>query len=230
MANQGIARLQVERRGNRSVVVDQYSQAPLLLSKPLYLDGADFPTLFLRSPSSGLLADDLHEVVINVGDNARLELCTQGATLVYPGASSLHIRIELQGSGGLKFLPHPLILAKDAQLDQSIQVKMSKTSSLVLRESWVCGRIAMGEEWQFNRFDNLIEISEDDRLSYRECWSIAPDQEDLTSPMICGANKYFATLFDFADLHCADPPPNLETIQWSSKRGRGIVHREVRAF
>ena len=230
MANRGIAHLQIERRGNRSVVVDQYSQAPLQLSKPLYLDGADFPTLFLRSPSSGLLADDLHEIVINVADHARLELRTQGATLVYPGSSCLRITIDLQGSGGLQFLPHPLILAKDAHLDQSIKVNMSHTSSLVLKESWVCGRVAMGEEWQFHRFDNLIEISEDDHLSYRECWSIAPESENLTHPIICGANKYFATLFDFADQHSAHPQSNSDTITWSAERGRGRIEREARPF
>jgi urease accessory protein len=230
VANRGIAHLQIERRGNRSVVVDQYSQTPLQLSKPLYLDGADFPTVFLRSPSSGLLGDDLHEIVINVADSARLELRTQGATLVYPGSSCLRITIELQGSGGLKFLPHSLILAKGAHLDQSIKVNMSNTSSLVMKESWVCGRVAMGEEWQFHRFDNLIEISEDDHLSYRECWSIAPESENLTHPIICGTNKYFATLFDFGDQHCARSQSNSDTISWSVERGRGRIEREARPF
>src|SRR3982750_3087070 len=137
MANRGIVRIQVERRGKQSVVVDQYSQAPLQLSKALYIDGAQYPTLYLRSPSSGLLGGDVHEIDIHVGANAQLELRTQGATLVYPGESRLQIEIELSNYAKLEFLPHPLILGNNAKLDQSIQVRLSEESSLLLRESWV---------------------------------------------------------------------------------------------
>lgn len=256
MANRGIVRIQIERRGDRSVVIDQYSQAPLQLSKPLYLDGADFPTMYLRSPSSGLLEGDVHEIDIQVGVNAQFELRTQGAALVYPGESRLQIEIRLNDHARFEYLPHPLILASEAKLDQSIQVRMSENSSLLFKESWVCGRIAMGEEWLFKQFDNLIEIFEADALAYRECWSIQPHRDQLTNPLICGSYKHFATTFDIgshglneADKNLSVPELQLRTrsefnadsdaplvagnghvsniSRWSLRRGRATIQREA---
>src|SRR5579871_5177916 len=103
MINLGIAKLAVECNGESSIVREQYSQVPLQLHRPLYLDQANFPTVYLKSPSSGLLEGDEHNINVTIGDNARLELRTQAATLVYPGRSLVTVTVKVGAGGRLTY-------------------------------------------------------------------------------------------------------------------------------
>ena len=226
MVNRGIARLTVAVQGGRTVVVDRYSQAPLQIHRPLYLEDNNFPTVFLRSPSSGLLDGDIHDLDVEVADYATLELRTQGAMLVYPGVSEQHLRITIGKGSSLQFLPHPLILAQGAELSQSIRIRMACDSRLLFQEWWISGRLAMGEAWQFRKFSNSIEIFEDDKLRFLERWSIDPSKDNLTSPIICGGEKSFKTVFAF-DMEPSEAKETERSKRYSFKRGRGTLTRTL---
>lgn len=237
MLNLGIARLEVEQRGEKSVVVEQFGKAPLQVHRPLYLDGQSYPTVFLRTPSSGLLGGDSHVLDVMVKPNAVLELRTQAACLIYPGVSSSQTTIRLHENSKLIFLPHPLILAADAQFTQNIRIEMTESSSLVFLESWSAGRLAMGETWQFASFNNTVEIYTDTQLVFREHWQLKPRQSDPEQSLVCGSYKLFETLYRFGAqeslaedrIHNYLSGISENSLRWQMLRGQGIITKTLRA-
>jgi urease accessory protein len=226
MPNYGTAHLTVAVKEKRSVVIEQFGQAPLQLHRPLYLDTNSFPTVFLRTPSYGLLDGDIHELFVQVEEDAELELRTQGATLVYPGVSEQKIHIRIGSGGRVRFLPHPLILAAQASLKQRITIELANDSELVFKESWVCGRIAMGERWQFNEFDNLVEILRHGESVFRESFVIRPLRDNLAHPAICGSYTGFETRFDFG-VNSPVAANAIDDLLWYWQRKDTVVSRRL---
>jgi urease accessory protein len=192
-----MASLRVAQRHGRSVVVEQYSQAPLQLHRPLYLQGRSHPTVYLRTPSAGLLDGDVHQLNAFVDEGSCLELRTQAATLVYPGVTRQTIQFSLGENAELTFKPHPLILAKGARFSQSVRIDLSASAILHYADSWAAGRIAMGECWEFESFANKLEIFVENVLVFRENWEIKPIEMPLTHPLLCGDRKKFVSQFRF---------------------------------
>jgi urease accessory protein UreH len=174
VSNHGLAELTVHNDLGRSVVIEQYSQAPLQLHRPLYLDGEDYPTVFLKTPSAGLLGGDKHEFSLHALHNSTIKILNQSATLVYPGKSEQTIEIDIAGGATVFFEPCPLILAAGAILTQTVRINMAVGSRLKYIDEWSAGRIAMNECWRFERFDNTIEILVADVLQYRERFVLEP--------------------------------------------------------
>jgi urease accessory protein len=230
MLNLGIAKLSVDFRGNISVVTHQYGQAPLQLHRPLYLEEHDYPTVYLRTPSAGLLGGDVHDLEVRVGKNSTLELCTQASTLIYPGKSQQTIKISVDEGGKLIYLPHSMILAAEAHFTQRVHIELAKGSLLQYRDIWSAGRIAMKEKWQFQYFSNLIEIVVEGQLVYREHWHLEPKKMSLTNPVLCGEHTEFTNIYHFGPWdfeHLALDIPQ-QSASWCLSKPQGQVCRVLR--
>jgi urease accessory protein len=230
MLNLGIAKLSVDFRGNISVVTHQYGQAPLQLHRPLYLEEHDYPTVYLRTPSAGLLGGDVHDLEVRVGKNSTLELCTQASTLIYPGKSQQTIKISVEEGGKLIYLPHSMILAAEAHFTQRVHIELAKGSFLQYRDIWSAGRIAMKEKWQFQYFSNLIEIVVEGQLVYREHWHLEPKKMSLTNPVLCGEHTEFTNIYHFGPWdfeHLALDIPQ-QNASWCLSKPQGQVCRVLR--
>jgi urease accessory protein len=230
LINAGVARLRVEHDGEISTVVDQFSQTPLQLHRPLYLEEASFPTVYLKTPSSGLLGGDAHEIDVSVGANSRLELRTQAATLAYPGESSLNIKINVKDGGKFVYLPHALILGEGSGLTQRVSINLEGSASIDYSDTWCAGRIAMREQWKFDFYDYYLGIFKDDVLTYRERWRITPSLDDLSNVLICGDYTHFSSMYSFGpDVDVAPEPPLPPAWEigesWTLTRNQGVVSR-----
>lgn len=230
MPNLGIAKLNVDCRNGISVVTHQYGQAPLQLHRPLYLEDHDYPTVYLRTPSAGLLGGDIHDLEVRIGRDSTLELCTQASTLIYPGKSEQTIKISVDEGGKLIYLPHSIILASEAHFTQRVHIDLAKGSFLQYRDIWSAGRIAMKEKWQFQYFSNLIEITMEDQLVYREHWHLEPKKMPLTHPVLCGEHTEFTNIYhfgpwDFEHLSLDIPQKNTS---WCLSKSQGQVCRVLR--
>ncbi len=179
----------------RSIVTQQYSQAPLQLHRPLYLDGEDFPTVYLKTPSAGLLGGDKHQFKLYAGRGSTIKILNQSATLVYPGASAQEIEIYIESGATVFFEPCPLIFAKGAIFQQNVNVTMQEGSRLRYIDEWSAGRIAMNECWQFERFDNMIEIWFAGALKYRERFVLEPLKNKPDHNLICRHYSRFKSLY-----------------------------------
>ena len=77
-----------------SVVTEQYSQAPLQLHRPLYLDAEIYPTVFLKTPSAGLLGGDKHSLSVHALENSTIKILNQ----CDDGPVRLNLANELQAN------------------------------------------------------------------------------------------------------------------------------------
>ncbi|MCA9802466.1 MAG: urease accessory protein UreD [Cyanobacteria bacterium HKST-UBA02] len=242
MLNHGIARLRTDFRPleNRSVVSYQFGKAPLQVHRPLYLNRSCHPTIFLRSPSAGLLDGDIHEIEIDVADGATLEVRTQAACLVYTGASRQEVLIKLGHGSKLCFCPQPFILTGGASFTQRLKVDMHESSGLLLKESWSAGRIAMGECWQFEQMDSSIQIDISGKMAYRDRWHLSPGAEPADDALVAGSYNAYESLYLFGKAwsECPDVPEDGgrltlhsedgttgNSTSWSMDRGDNRVRR-----
>jgi urease accessory protein len=219
----GIARLRCRFLSGRSVVTEQYCQAPLQIHRPLYLEGGAPPVVFIKTPSSGLLDGDEHDLDVEVDSGSCLELRTQACLLVYPGVSSQNTRIRVGSGGRLVYHPHLMILGAHSDLKQTVSIELEEGSALDYCEQWCAGRIAMNEIWQFARFDYCLRVSVQGRLVYRERWCLQPGSQPLTHSVICGQNTHFKTDFIFGQARQTEGFSGAETKRWILHGAHGDI-------
>ncbi|MBU6454403.1 MAG: urease accessory protein UreD [Cyanobacteria bacterium REEB67] len=231
MINLGVARLTVGTDGEQSKVTDQFSQTPLQLHRPLYLDEQNFPTVYLKSPSSGLLGNDSHVIDVSVSANSTLELRTQAATLVYPGRSSLNVKLQVAERGRLIYLPHPIILGATASLEQRVSIDLGEDATLEYSDTWCVGRIAMAEVWKFQTYDYALEIFQAGRLLFRERWILEPGRMPVQHPLLCGDYTHFAAYYSFGRAASGDISPDCSSFEsgldWTMRRGANTIRRRA---
>jgi len=234
MSNVGEASITAACNGGRTVITQQFGKSPLQVHRPLYLENSIHPTMYLRTPSSGLLDGDVHRLAVDVQDDSQLEVRTQASTLVYPGESAQHVSIRVGNNATLKFLPHPIILARDARFSQTIEVILENDSKLLMVDHWAAGRIAMGECWQFASYSASVRIKRDSKLVFVERWSLKPSVDQIEHPFICANFRQFRTIFQFG-ISDADIPnliPGLEDCcerrtDWTMQKGQDKIKRSA---
>jgi urease accessory protein len=91
---------------------------------------------------AGPLAGDRVLIDVDVGVGAALEVVGNAATLAYPSSSPARheVRVRLGAGARLAWLPEPLILAADCNLESSIQLELDTASAAFVRELLVLGR------------------------------------------------------------------------------------------
>lgn len=114
------------------------------------------------SSSPGLLAGDHIDIEIELAQQTQLYLFTQAFTRIQsmPQAAEAqqHTRIFLHENSRLCYLPHPLVLHRDAALTQSMQISLADNCQLILGEIIACGRVLNHERWDFRYLSSRVTI------------------------------------------------------------------------
>ena len=157
--------LKCDRIG-QTIVSHQYAAYPLSVSPVFRLDD-DFDShrayVYVMSTSPGLLAGDELNVSLQLAAKSSLYLTDQAATKVHsmPIAGSkatTNYDIEIGEGATLEFVPEPLILFADAALEQTTNIKIHPTGTLVLSEIILPGRLARGEFYQFHHYLSRLKV------------------------------------------------------------------------
>ena len=134
--------------------------------------------LYRMNTSPGLLAGDSIGTSIQLAPESQLYLVDQSATKVHQMPevgthASVHYSINLAADSTLEFLPEPLILFEDAELEQTTEIVMHSEASVCWGEIVLPGRIARGEHYQFRRYLNKTKIkTPDGRLWFTETMNL----------------------------------------------------------
>ena len=72
--------------------------------------------------------------------------------------ATVHYSINLDKNSTLEFLPEPLILFEDSDLQQTTEIAMHREAGLCWGEIVLPGRLAKGEVYQFRRYLNKTKI------------------------------------------------------------------------
>lgn len=148
-----------------SFIAHQYATYPFRLSNNLSLDPSDPNRVYayIMNAGPGLLSGDDLRVVVRVSDRAGLHLTDQSATKVHgkPACGSparmTHV-LEVGNQAYLEYVPEPIIFFPAAALQQQTQIVLHSRGRVVFSEIVVPGRLARGETYEFEQFDNRTEV------------------------------------------------------------------------
>lgn len=168
--------LEIETQCNhngQTIVTHQYTAYPLGISRTFRQDptNSNRAYLYITSISPGVLANDQLQISLKLGANTELHLTEQSATKVHPmpragSKATIDYEIEIGEKAALEFVPEPIILFKDAILEQKTSIKCHPSGQLFWSEIIVPGRLARGECYDFNYYFNRLEV----RSSDGELW------------------------------------------------------------
>ncbi|WP_371056495.1 urease accessory protein UreD [Rhodosalinus sp. K401] len=138
--------------------------------RALFPRGARGVEVCLVNTAGGLTGGDRVAVEATAGAGATITLSTQAAERAYraePGSEArLDVRLAAGPGARLSWLPQETILYDGAALARRLHVDLAGDARLLLVESLVFGRAAMGERLRELRFRDRIEIRRDGRLAW----------------------------------------------------------------
>lgn len=130
------------------------------------------PEAVLINTGGGIAAGDdiLHD--IRVDDEADLTVTTQASERIYrssDGATSkVDTRLELGAGAALNWLPQDTIIFDRSRMERCITADMTGSSRLLVAETLVLGRAAMGETLASGLFRDKWRIHRDGKLVFAE--------------------------------------------------------------
>jgi len=125
----------------------------------------------LVNTAGGVAGGDRFAVALDVGEDARLTLTTAAAEKVYRShgpSAELEIALKVAAGGYLSWLPQETILFDQARVERRIDIDLAGGASLLLCESVIFGRSAMGETMRTGRFTDRWRLRIGGRLVFAE--------------------------------------------------------------
>ncbi len=156
----GELRLRFALQATTTVLAEKYFHTPLQVMRPIY-DSAGVLCVYLLSPTGGIVQGDDYCTDLMLEPGTHALLTTQAATKVYRmperGANQI-VHIEVQENAILEYLPDAVILFKDADLVQEINITLRPGALLIFQDMVMPGRLARGEVLQFRRYANRLTV------------------------------------------------------------------------
>jgi urease accessory protein len=146
------------------VVSTAFACSPLRLLMPSNHGHAAW--VFTSTYGGGLVGGDALRMRLQVGAGATTLLQTQASTKVYrsPLGASSAFEAHVHAGGRLLVLPDPVVCFEGATYDQTQEIELHATASLVLMDWMTAGRHASGERWAFDRYASRLNVRRDGEL------------------------------------------------------------------
>jgi urease accessory protein len=148
--------------------------------------------------AGGIAGGDGLDIGIAVGSGADLVVTTAAAEKVYRSDgddATMGVRLEVGRGGSLAWLPHETILFDRARLSRSIDVDLADDASLLLAESVVFGRSAMGEAVRAGRFLDRWRVRRGGKLVFADTMRLEGEIAcKLMQPAIAAGGVALATV------------------------------------
>ena len=159
------------------------------------------PEVVFLNTAGGLTGGDRLDYTLEVAPGAHVVGTTQTAERAYQsrsGAAQVDTRLTLGAGARLHWLPQEVIVFDGAALDRRLNVDMAADAELVLLETLVLGRAAMGETLADIALTDRRQVTRGGRLAMVEAIGLGAD--DLTRAGAAGLSGAvaLATLVLFA--------------------------------
>ena len=195
----GTLELRFEAGAGGTDMVRDYATVPFHVSGTLGHDPhPDAETVFVQSPTGGVAQGDRLDQTVAVEAGAVAHVSTQSSTKVQSMArnyarSQTHLSV---GAGGhLDFVPEPTILHADARFAGETTLDLAEGATAIVGEVVVPGRLARGEQFDFERYCSTVEAEGPEGLLLADATHLAPADRDPTAPGVLGEYTVYGTLF-----------------------------------
>ena len=186
---------------NKTVIKEQYSQAPLYTQRALYYDTANpsMAYLFLISSSGGILQDDRYQVDVLLQNGAMANITTQGATRIYKMDSGFAVQdmnITVGDGCYLELVPDQIIPYKNSRYCQRVNITVSDDATLVYSELVTPGRVAMGELFDYDIcYLKTVAKDKSGKLKLIDTSVLRPKEQNLQAMGLLGDSTVFGTIY-----------------------------------
>ncbi|MEO8413181.1 MAG: urease accessory protein UreD [Ginsengibacter sp.] len=137
--------------------------------------------LMMMSSSPGILDHDNFFIEIEVEENAKVHLTTQGYQRLFAmskqASQSMSVRVQYNGS--LCFLPHPNVPHEASNFSSVNNIYLSAKHDLTWSEIITCGRKLSGEIFKFTRFHNVTNVYIAGKLVVKENILLEPSKKNV---------------------------------------------------
>ena len=141
--------------------------------------------VFLASLGGGLVGGDRLSVHADVAEGASAFLSTQASTKVYrsPRESFSSLTARVERGAALAIAPDPVVCFAGARYGQEITVSLARDASLLLVDSYTCGRSARGERWDFARYAARTTVAREGAPVLIDATRLDPAQGSIAERM-----------------------------------------------
>src|SRR5271170_3864561 len=119
----------------------------------------------------GVAGGDSYRVSLKLGEGAEVEASTPSAERIYRSdgpAAAIVTRLSLAPRARLFWLPQETLLFEGARLERRLDVELSGEASLVIAETLLFGRLAMGESRVDASLRDSWRVRRDGRLVFAD--------------------------------------------------------------
>jgi urease accessory protein len=125
----------------------------------------------ILNTAGGIAGGDQLALDIEVGRGAGITIATAAADKVYRSLgpdATIDVRLSIDPSGKLRWLPQEMILFDGARVRRSITIDLAEEATVILAEAVVFGRSAMGERLSAGAFFDRWRVRRGGKLVYAE--------------------------------------------------------------
>lgn len=157
--------------------------------------------VMVLNASAGIMSGDTQKISVCAGSGSKLCVSSQSYEKVHrmeDGFARRYTEIFVEDSASCIYRPLPVIPFAGSEFESHTTIRLKdKSSKLVYSEIISCGRTAMGEKFQYRRYDSRLTVISDERLIYRDCTCLRPKETDLSGFGFYGEYTHLATVLFF---------------------------------
>jgi urease accessory protein len=196
----GTARIRFGASGEKTRLEDLYQSGSAKIRLPKVYNTA--PTAVLLNTAGGLTGGDALSYEVEAGDRSHAIVTSQTAERAYRssgGVAKVTGRLGVGKDATLEWLPQETILFEASGLQRTISADLEANARLMMLETVVLGRTAMGEQVRSVLFKDSWRIRRDNKLIFADNIRLAGDPlKILKGTATAHGGHCFATFADFA--------------------------------
>lgn len=217
-----LCRLTAQQYRGRTVLSDCYCTAPFKVMQPFY--EGNQAKVILMTASAGILAGDRQELQFSVEPGADLTVLGQGYTKLFRSEydpSGQTLSMTVQSGGTLRYLPRPIIPFAGSSFSAHGEVSLARDSRLIWSEILSCGRVAMGEQFQMQRYHSRLVVRVEGTPVFLDHCLLQPERVDYRSVGFFDGYSHMGMLY----LYGEDEVALLDAVRSLPFQGRKAASR-----
>ncbi|EHJ09045.1 urease accessory protein UreD [Staphylococcus simiae] len=169
--------------GQKSVSRDIFFEKALKVIRPVYLNNSTIPTFYIVNVGGGYLDGDRYRMNVNVDDNAKVTLTSQGATKIYKTPND---RVEqyqtftLKDNAYMEYVADPIIAYENSNFYQHNTFNLSSSSSLFYTDIITPGYSKEDKDFSYNYMHLVNEIYIDNELVTFDNLLLEPAKQSIS--------------------------------------------------
>lgn len=198
----GLLELSLAPCGGVTRVQHQYQRAPLHVYRPIYLDPGrpDMAFVFVQQFGDGFVQGDRCRIDVSCAPGTAVHITTQAATNVFAARENFAtqlVNLRIGAGSVLEYLPDPVVPFRGSRLFQHVSLTADPTSTVILGETLLPGRVARGEAHTYDLYWAETEVRRPNGvLLFADTLRLNPARgDDPTSIGLLGPHDVVATLY-----------------------------------